>query len=136
MTEAPRIYPTFRYRDALAMIDWLVKALDFKVHAKYMDGDLVAHAQLSFGSAMIMLGSVRDDAFGCFVGEPGQPSGKAIYLVVDDMDTAFARATTAGAKVLEEPTDRDYGGRECQIADPEGNLWALGTYWPKADERA
>lgn len=136
MTEAPRIYPTFRYRDAPAMIDWLVKALDFKVHAKYMDGDLVAHAQLSFGSAMIMLGSVRSDEYGNFAGEPGERGGKGIYLAVDDTDAAFARAKAAGAKMLEEPTDRDYGSRECLLADPEGNLWALGTYWPKANEQA
>lgn len=133
MAEAPRIYPTFRYRDAPAMIDWLVKALGFKVEAKYMDGDLVAHAQLSFGSAMIMLGSVRNDEYGNFAGEPGERGGKGTYLVVDDTDTAYQRVMAAGAKSLEAPTDRDYGGRECLIADPEGNLWALGTYWPKAE---
>ena len=49
--EAPRIYPTFRYRDAAKMIDWLCEAFGFKVDAKYMDGEQVAHAQLSFGSA-------------------------------------------------------------------------------------
>jgi uncharacterized glyoxalase superfamily protein PhnB len=136
MTEASRIYPSFRYRNAPAMIDWLVEAFGFKVHAKYMDGDLVAHAQLSFGSAIIMLGSVRSDEFGHFVGAPGERGGKATYLVVDDTDAAFAQAKAAGARVLEEPADRDYGSRECLLADPEGNLWALGTYWPKAGEPA
>ena len=48
----------------------------------------------------------------------------------------FARAKAAGAKILEEPTDRDYGSRDFICADPEGNIWSFGTYWPKADEPA
>jgi len=132
MAEAPRIYPTFRYRDAPAIIDFLERAFGFKVNAKHMDGDLVAHAQLSFGSSMIMLGSVRDDDYGALVGGPGT-GGKSTYIACDDPDTLFARAKAAGAKVIEEPVDRDYGSRDFVIADPEGNIWSFGTYWPKAE---
>src|SRR5690606_35628415 len=53
LMEAPRIYPTFRFRDAAAMIEWLERAFGFTTHAKYMDGDKVAHAELAFGSSMI-----------------------------------------------------------------------------------
>ena len=133
MTEAPRIYPTFRYRDAPAMIDWLCTAFGFEVDAKYMDGDKVAHAQLSFGSSMIMLGSVRNDDYGRIVGGPARDGGKSTYIAVDDADEAFARAKKAGATILEEPVDRDYGSREFMCADPEGNVWSFGTYWPKTD---
>jgi uncharacterized protein (TIGR02271 family) len=34
----------------------------------------------------------------------------------------------------EELVDRDYGSREFICRDPEGNIWAFGTYWPKASE--
>lgn len=132
--EAPRLYPTFRYRDAAAMIDWLERAFGFKVHARYMDGDQIAHAQLSFGSSMIMLGQARDDEFGAMVGAPGENGGKSVYIAVDDADAAYERARTAGATILEAPTDRGYGSREFICADPEGVVWCLGTYWPKADE--
>ena len=134
MTEAPRIYPTFRYRDAPAMIDWLCKAFGFEVNAKYMDGDKVGHAQLSLGSSMIMLGSVRDDDYGRIVGGPVREGGKSTYIAVNDTDEAFTRAEKAGATILEEPTDRDYGSREFMCADPEGNVWSFGTYWPKTGE--
>ena len=40
------IYPTFRYRDASSMIDWLVKAFGFAVEAKFEDGGTVGHAEL------------------------------------------------------------------------------------------
>lgn len=130
--EAPRLYPTFRYRDAVRMIDWLCDAFGFRVDAKFMDGDLVGHAQLSFGTSAIMLGSVRDDAYGRMVGAPGDNGGKSVYVAVDDCDAAYAKAKAAGAKILEEPNDRDYGSREFICADPEGIVWSFGTYWPKA----
>ena len=135
-TEPPRIYPTFRYRDAGKMIDWLVEAFGFSIHAKYMEGEKVAHAQLAYGASMIMLGSARDDAFGAMVGGPGENGGKSIYVAVDDADALHARAKAAGAKILEAPTDRDYGSRDFICADPEGNVWCFGTYWPKAQETA
>jgi uncharacterized glyoxalase superfamily protein PhnB len=135
--EAPRIYPTFRYRDAAKMIDWLGDAFGFSVRAKYMDGDKIAHAELAFGSSIIMLGSVRDDGYGAMVGAPGKDgAGKSIYVAVPDADAAYAKAKAAGAKILQELTERDYGSREFICADPEGHVWSFGTYWPKANEPA
>ena len=95
-TEAPRIYPTFRYRDAAAMIDWLQKAFGFELQAKYMDGDKVSHAQMIFGSSMIMLGSVRDDEYGAMVGAPDHGGGKSTYVALADADALHARAKAAG----------------------------------------
>ena len=133
MTEAPRIYPTFRYRNAAGMIDWLVRSFGFSVQARHEDDDgSVAHAQLALGSSMIMLGSVREDAYGTMVGAPGTDGGKSVYIAVDDANAAYERAKAAGATILEEPVDRDYGSREFICRDPEGNVWCLGTYWPKA----
>jgi uncharacterized glyoxalase superfamily protein PhnB len=136
MSEAPRIYPTFRYRDAAKMIDWLENTFGFSTHARYMDGDKVAHAQMSFGSSMIMLGSVRDDDYDRMVGGPGNNGGKSVYIAVEDADAVYERAKQAGAKILEEPADRDYGSREFICADPEGNVWSFGTYWPKPADKA
>ncbi|MCV0397944.1 MAG: VOC family protein [Rhizobiaceae bacterium] len=134
--EAPRIYPTFRFRDAEKMIAWLEKAFGFQVRAKYTDNGKVGHAELHFGSSMIMCGSEKDDEFGRMVGEPGRQGGKSIYIAVDNADAMYVRARSAGATILEEPTDRHYGSREFICADPEGNVWAFGTYWPKAHEKA
>jgi len=134
--EPPRLYPTMRFRDAGMMIDWLVKAFGFSVHAKYEDGGRVVHAELAFGSSMIMCGEARDDAFGRMVGQPDGHGGKSIYVAVDDVDAFYARAKAAGAEIVEEPRDRDYGSREFICRDPEGNIWSFGTYWPKAHEKA
>ncbi|CAH2402631.1 VOC family protein [Mesorhizobium escarrei] len=133
--EPPRLYPTLRYRNAAKMIDWLGEAFGFSVHAHYGEGDIVQHAELTFGSSMIMLGTARDDKFGQMIGAPGPGGGKSIYVAVDDADAAYARAKKAGAEILEELTDRDYGSREFICSDPEGNVWSFGTYWPNVGEK-
>lgn len=133
-SEAPRIFPTYRCRDAEAMIAWLARAFGFTLCEKHMDGDLVAHAQMALGASMIMLSSARDDEFGALVGAPGQNGGKATYVAVDDPDALFEQAKAAGAKILMGLRDQDYGSRDFVCADPEGNVWCFGTYWPKAPE--
>ncbi|UVK36479.1 VOC family protein [Mesorhizobium sp. AR10] len=135
-TEPPRLYPTLRYKNAAKMIDWLGEAFDFSVRARFGEGDVVHHAELTFRSSMIMLGTARDDKFGQMVGAPGSGGGRAIYVAVADADAAFARAKSAGADILEELVDRNYGSREFICRDPEGNVWSFGTYWPKANEKA
>ncbi len=134
--EPPRIYPTFRFRDAATMIDWLGDAFGFTVKARYADekGD-VGHAELALGSSIIMCGQAQQDEYGKIVGLPGQQGGKSLYIAVDDVDAMFERARNAGAAIEQGLTDRDYGSREFICRDPEGNIWCFGTYWPKAHER-
>lgn len=65
--------------------------------------------------------------------------GVALALNVesrDGVDPAFEVARAAGARVLREPHDADFGGRSCCFADPEGNVWEIA--WNPAltlDER-
>lgn len=136
-SEAPRIYPTFRFRDADKMIDWLENAFGFTVHACHRDdAGKVAHAELAFGASMIMCGQDREDAYGAIVGEGSPTGGKSLYVAVDDADALYERAHAAGAVIEQGLTDRDYGSREFICRDPEGNVWCFGTYWPKAGEKA
>jgi uncharacterized glyoxalase superfamily protein PhnB len=134
MIEPPRIFPTFRYRDAAAMIDWLGRAFGFTVHARHGEGDRVDHAELALGSSIVMLGSVRDDDYGRLAGAPGPRNGTCIYVATDDVDALHARARAAGATIEEPPTDRGYGSREFLCRDPEGLLWCFGAYWPRTSD--
>ena len=131
----PRIYPTFRYRDPAAIIHWLTTIFGFTVHARYDDDNgAVQHAELAYGSSMIMLGTLADDAYGAMVGNAVVPGARSIYVAVDDADALFARAEAAGVTILEGLADRSYGSREFIVRDPEGNVWCFGTYWPRAAE--
>jgi uncharacterized glyoxalase superfamily protein PhnB len=131
MTDAPRIFPTFRYREPARMIDWLERAFGFTTHARFGEGDRVEHAELAFGGSLIMLGQAAEDDFGRLVGAPGADNGTALYLATDGVDALFARARDAGATIEQGLTDRPYGSREFVCRDPEGFVWCFGSYWPK-----
>ena len=63
------------------------------------------------------------------VGPPeGGWSGVTLAINVnarDEVDGAFAAAIEAGATVVGEPIDREWGGRSGYLADPEGNRWEV-----------
>ncbi|AXK31876.1 VOC family protein [Streptomyces armeniacus] len=46
----------------------------------------------------------------------------AVTLATDDLDGLFERLEGAGADVVQEPIDQDYGVRDCAFRDPAGNL--------------
>jgi uncharacterized glyoxalase superfamily protein PhnB len=119
------VFPSFRYRDAPGAIAWLVDVLGFEVEELHeADDGTIAHAQLRHGTGLIMLGSERDNAFG------GRVGGGFTYVAVDDIDGLYDRARSAGAEVIMEITDTDYGSRDFSVKDPEGNVWSFGTYRP------
>lgn len=127
------IIPTMRYRDARAMIGWLERTFGLQSHAVYDDDDGgVAHAQLTLGDGMIMLGTARDDEFGKLQRLPADlgATTQSAYLVVPDADAIYTRAKTAGAEIVRDIVDEDYGGRGFTCRDPEGHIWSIGTYDP------
>jgi uncharacterized glyoxalase superfamily protein PhnB len=119
------IIPSFRYDDARGAIAFLKDAFGFEEHAVYEDGGVVGHAELKLGEAYIMLGQTRDENVERV---PAGPS--SVYVVVDDVDALFARASGAGAEIVEGVVERDYGSREFAAKDPAGNVWWFGTYAP------
>ncbi|MEM9030848.1 MAG: VOC family protein [Pseudomonadota bacterium] len=128
-----RLIPTLRYREAPKMIDWLCDVVGFEKHLIVDDGaGGVVHAQLTLGSGMIMLGTEADDAFGKLQATPTKLGGttQSAYVVVPDADIVYAKAKAAGAEIVMEIRDEDYGGRGFCFRDPEGHLWNIGTYDP------
>ena len=121
---APTVWPTLQARDAHALIDFLVDTVGFVKTAVYADGDAVAHAQLDWPEGGgIMLGSHQPE--GEWSREPGTFGA---YVVTDRVDELYAQIQGAGARILRELADQDYGNREFSIVDPEGNLWSFGPY--------
>jgi uncharacterized glyoxalase superfamily protein PhnB len=100
MTGGGRIIPALRFRNAAAASDWLCTAFGFERKMAVPDeGAKVAHTEFVLGNGMIMLGDVETE-YGCLVAAPreGQPVTQGIYVVVDDVDTNYARAKAAGAR--------------------------------------
>src|SRR5688572_31720375 len=125
------VIPCLRYRDAPAAIEWLCSAFGFERQAVYPNPDgTIAHAQLSFGNGMIMLGSVsgNESEWGRLIRQPDELEGaetQSAYLVVADADAVYARARAAGAVIVLDIKDEDYGGRGFSCRDPEGHLWSF-----------
>lgn len=135
------VIPCLRYRDAPAAIDWLCRVFGFEKQLVVPGEDgKVAHAQLSFGSGMIMVGSVVDSAFGRLMKQPDEIGGaetQTSYVIVPDADAIYTRARAARAEIVLEIKDEDYGGRGFTCRDIEGRLWTFGTYdpWEALDGR-
>ena len=129
------VIPSLRYRNALAAIEWLCTAFGFEKQALYQNEDgTVAHAQLTFGNGMVMLGSADTASeFGRLIKQPDEIGGAATqsaYLIVADADAIYGRAKAAGAVIVRDIKDEDYGGRGFACRDLEGHIWSIGTYDP------
>ena len=136
MPVQPAIIPCLAYRDAHAAIEFLCDAFGFARNAIYESEDKsrVDHAQLTLNGNMVMLSSASrhvEDRLGMVT--PVETGGKVtacIYVVLGDPDAHHARAAAAGARIINPPTDQDYGGRSYEARDLEGNVWSFGTYDP------
>src|SRR5438309_8500430 len=120
-----KLYPLLRYKDARAAQQWLAEAFGFVPVALHQDdnGNIV-HAEMRWGSDLIMFGTAREDRYGERVGHGW------VYVTCDDPDALYARAKAAGAEVTMELTDQEYGSCDFAVRDLEGNQWNFGTSEP------
>lgn len=134
------LIPCLRYRNLTTAIDWLCRAFGFECQRQYRDEQAgITHAQLAFGNGMLMVGPVVDSEYGQQLRQPdeiGGASTQGIYVIVNSADALYAQAKAAGAQIVVELKDEDYGGRGFTCRDLEGHLWRFGTYDPWADEAA
>ena len=123
---SPNIFPALRYKNGTAAIEWLGKALGFEKQMVVPGPDgSIAHAQLKFGEGVVMLGSGKHEP-----PNPWDQVAQGIYVYVADVDAHDRRAKAAGAEIVIDLRDTDYGSREYSVRDPEGHLWSFGTYDP------
>jgi uncharacterized glyoxalase superfamily protein PhnB len=132
------VIPCLRYRNAPAAIAWLCDTFGFEEHLVVPgENGSIAHAQLSFGNGMIMLGSTSsiDNEYSKLITQPEDIGGsqtQTVYVVVDNADAVYDRVKAAGMEVLMDLKEEDYGGRGFTCRDLEGHIWSFGTYDPYA----
>ena len=128
------VIPTMRYHDASAAIEWLCKAFGFeKCLVVHGENGTITHAQLVFGNGMIMVSSAQQNEFDRLVRPPrdlGGVGSQSPYIIVEDADEHYRQAVAAGAEVVMDIKDEEYGGRGYSCRDPEGHVWSFGTYDP------
>jgi PhnB protein len=90
------------------------------------DGKIM-HAEIQVGDSRIMLGDETPD-MDCLSPVTRGGTTSSLYLYVPDVDAAFQRAVSAGAKVVMPVTDMFWGDRFGQLEDPSGHRWGLATH--------
>ena len=114
--------------DCPRAIEWYRKVLGAKQRLRLdMPGGTVAHCELGFGDAVLMLGSPMP---------PQVPQRKAsLAIYVKNCDATYNEALSAGARSLQEPADQFYGDRNARFEDPFGNEWSVMTHVKNVSER-
>lgn len=126
------LFPCLYYDDAVAAIEWLCDAFGFRARLVVPGSSgTVAHAELSLGPGVIMVGTARPER-GWLSPRSLTGLNQVVSVFVDDPDAHFARAKAAGAVVLQELKDEAFGSRGYVVADLEGHHWYFGTYRPGA----
>jgi uncharacterized glyoxalase superfamily protein PhnB len=131
-TSTPIFYPGLQYRDADEGMKWLEGVLGCERREDHRDDEgNVVHAEMVFQAAIVMLSTAG-------VGrEPFRSlpaGGRLVYCAIDDVDSLYEHVVDADGDIALEIMDTDYGSRDFTVRDPEGNLWAFGTYRPTADD--
>ena len=119
-----RIAPYLLYEDGAAAIDFLTKAFGFEEVMRADEGGVVNHAELRLGDDSIMLGSPGEDYKSP---RTADHYTALVHVYIDDVDGHFERAKAAGAEIVMEPTDQEYGDRRYDAKDPEGHFWSFAT---------
>jgi len=133
------LMPAMQYKDAPAAIEWFCKVLGYEKKLVVPAGPgMVAHAQLTLGSGMLMLSSTNDTEYGKHMTTPAEIGGKntqssLIYIPDDEIEAHFQNAKNNGAIFLVELRSEEYGGRYYSLKDPESHLWSVGSYDPYAE---
>jgi uncharacterized glyoxalase superfamily protein PhnB len=124
---SPSLAPCLFYDDVEAAARFLQEAFGFALAFTSPDPEGgLAHAQLTHGTGLIMLGHAGDGGLG--LARSARGLGKlhaSVYVFVDDVDAHCTRARGAGAKVLIEPSDQPWGDRMYCATDPEGQFWTF-----------
>jgi uncharacterized glyoxalase superfamily protein PhnB len=111
------VIPVLIYPDVREAVAWLSAAFGFVERTRIGESH---RAQLSIGQdGAMIVADVRGD-------QQHPQDGSVTHLIkvrVDDVDVQFQRALAHGARLLEPPTDQEYGERECTFADLAGHRW-------------
>jgi uncharacterized glyoxalase superfamily protein PhnB len=129
----PGVIPMIAYRDGIAALEWLARAFGFQERRRMQSPDgTLTHGEMAAGSGMIILATPTPDYEGpemhrehC---EPARRWSNVPWIIdgvlvyVEDVDSHFEQARSAGARILSEPAEGPVG-RSYRAEDLEGHRW-------------
>lgn len=106
----------FTVHDIVASLAYYRDKLGFDITFQY--GEPVFYACLCRDEVSVHLRSAR---------EPDWVAGhSALCIFVEDVDAVYAELAGRGARVVKQPQDYDYGMRDFDVADLDGNRLVFG----------
>jgi uncharacterized glyoxalase superfamily protein PhnB len=123
------VTPTLTVREADKAIEFYKRAFGAEERMRFLgpDDTSIMHAEIKVGDSIIMLGEERTD-MGCRGPQSLGGTPVSLYLYVEDVDRAFSRAVSAGARADMPVADMFWGDRCGQLTDPFGHKWSLATH--------
>ena len=130
--EAPKVSPVPRgFRmvtpylvaaDGPALLDFVGKAFAAEELLRVETPMGGVHGEVRIGDSVMMIGGgVPGKKF------PGSLQPNALHVYVEDCDAVVKRAVAAGATLIDEPRDQEYGERSGAVKDAAGNVWYIAT---------
>jgi uncharacterized glyoxalase superfamily protein PhnB len=115
----PTAVPVLTVADVRAAVAWLGEAFGFSERLRIGDGH---RSQLSIpGGGAVIVAEVRPDTRLPTQGE----TAHSVLVRVSDARGHVERARGAGARILMEPTDFEFGERQYVAEDPFGHRWTF-----------
>lgn len=118
------LLPHVVYRNLSDAVTWLNRTFGFVEYYRY--GEPVGGAMVHSGGAYIMLKAAR---------EGGGAQTSLLTVFVEDVDAHYAKAKSAGAKIIEDLNETCYGERQYGVEDLEGHRWLFSQHVHDADPR-
>jgi PhnB protein len=121
------VSPVLAVRDIRRAVDFYKNAFGFTVR-NIMDGPQgPIHAELRLRDTTLMLSPESREQHQFSATTIGNTPA-TLYILVDDVDSVFARAVASGAQVSMPVTDMFWGDRCGQLTDLDGNKWMIATH--------
>jgi uncharacterized glyoxalase superfamily protein PhnB len=111
------VVPMLVYPDVRAAVSWLTDVFGFVERTRIGDSH---RSQMGIGDdGAVIVG----DMHGTQVAPGAGVVTQIVRVRVDDVDAQHERASSRGARILEPPTDREYGERDFTVEDLAGHRW-------------
>ncbi len=117
------VLPHVMYRNLEEAIVWLTNVFGFVEHYRY--GSPLSGAQMKAGSAYIMLEQMKPE--GRTPGELGFGT-QSLTIFLEDLETHFARAQSAGVTLEENLHETVYGEFQYAARDLDGHHWLFSRH--------
>jgi uncharacterized glyoxalase superfamily protein PhnB len=112
------VIPVLTYPDVRAAVAWLTEVFGFRERVRVGENH---RSQMRFGDGDLIVadtGSHRSPPV------PGQVVA-SVMVRVEDARAHCEHARAAGARIIMEPTDFEYGERQYEVLDLAGHMWTF-----------